>query len=401
MFLMASSENSTRANLTHMKGRWRLFPGKKPLPFILHSLFGLKLSLLLLFVCLTGTIAVVSDEIEWLASAKFRASATDRRVSWQTQYEAARAAFPMYQLTYINAGEEPYLATRILATSPSSELRTIYVDPATGKINGESGFITFRSFMRALHYLLFAPGDWGFFVVASLGFVLLGSAITGLLVYKKFWRGFFRMPRTDRGPRLFWGNLHKLFALWSLWFVLIMALTSIWYFGERILYRVGIDFEGHSAVLNLHEPVSTVVQSPKQRPLDELVLKAEEALAGLDVKRIVLPSDRSEPVYVEGQASAWLVRDRTNSVALNPYTGAVLSVRRAEGVPLLERWVHTADPLHFGDFGGLLGKLIWVLFGLIMCGLAASGVLIYTKRTSKALSKVSHVAVISAKPAVE
>ncbi|MEX0803701.1 MAG: PepSY-associated TM helix domain-containing protein [Candidatus Binatia bacterium] len=334
--------------------------GKKPLAFVLHSLFGLKLSLLVLFVSFTGTIAVVSDEIEWLASAKFRASATDRRASWQTQYEAIRVAFPIYQTTYITAGEEPYLATRILATSPSGETRIVYVDPATGKVNGDSGFITFRSFVRALHYLLFTPDDWGFYMVSGLGFLLLGSMLTGLFVYKKFWRGFFSMPRTDRGPRVFWGNLHKLLALWSLWFVVIMALTSIWYFGERILYRFDIDFEGHSTALNLHELPSVGPLPPARRSLDELVARAQEALPGLDVKRIVLPS-ANEAVYIEGQASAWFVRDRTNSVAINPYTGAVLSVRRAEDMPIIERWVHTADLLHFGDFGGLWFKLVWGL----------------------------------------
>ncbi|MGH7823673.1 MAG: PepSY-associated TM helix domain-containing protein [Candidatus Binatia bacterium] len=381
--------------------RPRRTSGTKPLAFVLHSLLGLKLSLLVLFVCFTGTIAVVSDEIEWMASPKSRASGTDRRVSWETQYDAARAAFPLYRITYISAGEEPYLATRILATSPSGEIRIIYVDPATGKVSGDSGFITFRSFVRALHYLLFTPGDWGFYVITSLGFVLLGSVITGLLVYKKFWRGFFRMPRTDRGSRLFLGNLHKLFALWSVWFVVIIALTSVWYFGERILYRFDIDFEGHHAALNLREWRSPDSQPPKHRRLDELVLAAQQALPGLDVKRIVLPSNPSEPVFIEGQGSAWLVRDRTNSVALNPYTGAVLSVRRAEDMAGLERWVHTADPLHFGDFGGLWFKLVWFLFGLIMCGLALSGALVYSKRASKALLKVSRAGLISAKPAVE
>lgn len=159
------------------------------------------------------------------------------------------------------------------------------------------------------------------------------------------------MPRTDRGPRVFSGNLHKLLALWSLWFVLIMALTSIWYFGERILYRFDIDFEDHSTALNLHELPSVGPLPPARRSLDELVARAQEALPGLDVKRIVLPS-ANEAVYIEGQASAWFVRDRTNSVAINPYTGAVLSVRRAEDMPIIERWVHTADLLHFGDFGG-------------------------------------------------
>ncbi|HWO43521.1 MAG TPA: PepSY-associated TM helix domain-containing protein [Candidatus Eisenbacteria bacterium] len=361
---------------------------RRPLAFTLHSLLGLNVSLLLLFVCLTGTVAVVSDEIEWLASPKFRASSTSTRVGWQAQYEAAQTAYPTYHLTDISAGEEPYMATRIWATSPAGELRIIYVDPASGHVNGESSFVTFRSFMRALHYYLFTPGDWGFFLVTALGFVLLASAATGLLVYKKFWRGFFRVPATGRGSRLFWGNMHKLFALWSLWFVLLMALTSIWYFGERIVYRLGIDLESVKAPVAPKGLAASDSRSDRYLPLDALVARATEALPGLDVKSIYFPATPAAPISINGEASAWLVRDRANSVALDPRTGAVLSIRRAERMSLLERWVHTADPLHFGDFGGLWSKLTWVFFGLLLCGLAASGAAVYVKRTTIALSRI-------------
>jgi uncharacterized iron-regulated membrane protein len=366
-----------------------MITGKKPLSFRLHSLLGLKLSLLVLFVCLTGTIAVVSDEIEWLVSAKFRASATDRRVSWQAQYEAAQAAFPMYRIRYLSAGEEPYLASRISATGPSGESRTIYVDPATGTVNGQSGFITFRSFMRALHYYLFAPGDWGFYLVTSLGFVLMGSVITGFLVYKKFWRGFLSLPRTNRSARLFWGTLHKLVALWSAWFVVIIGVTSVWYFGERILYHLEIPIEGDLQGAARAEFAGS--EPARRKSLDDLVTKAREALPGLIVKSIELPVHAGDPIRIRGQASAWLVRDRTNGVSLDPYTGAVLSILRAQGMPFLERWVHTADPLHFGDFGGLWSKVLWVVFGLVMCALAASGVLVYAKRIQRSLRQLPSV----------
>src|SRR3546814_10964427 len=66
--------------------------------------------------------------------------------------------------------------------------------------------------------------------------------------------------------------------------------------------------------------------------------------------RSVRPGD---PLMFIGQADAWLVRDTANAVALDPYNGEVLEVRRAEELDALERWVHTADPLHFGTFAGL------------------------------------------------
>ncbi|NJS14030.1 MAG: PepSY domain-containing protein [Sphingopyxis sp.] len=53
-----------------------------PLGFWLHSIFGLKLSLFLGFVCLTGTIATVSHEIEWLYKPQLRATAVTGHTDW-------------------------------------------------------------------------------------------------------------------------------------------------------------------------------------------------------------------------------------------------------------------------------------------------------------------------------
>lgn len=359
-------------------------PTHRPLAFLLHSLLGLKLSLFVCFVCATGTIAVVSHELEWVFSPKMRTSHTGTAVSWGAQRAAAQVAYPTYVLTGIEAGEEPYLTTKIHATSPAGERRVIYVDPATARVTGESSWITFSSFMRGLHYYLFTPGDLGFYTVTALGFVLMGSLVTGLILYKKFWRGFFTLPRVDRSKRVWWGGLHKLIGLWSVWFVLIMALTSMWYFVERLLYCVGVEFETPGATISAERLVALGPIPPQPLLLDELVARARREIPELEVKQIWFPDTPEAPLSIRGQAGAWLVRDRTNSVEINPYTGEVVAVLGAEEMGLLERWVHTADPLHFGDFGGLWSKLFWVFFGFLMCVSAASGAVIYAKRTATA-----------------
>lgn len=357
---------------------------RRPLAFLIHSVCGLKLSVFVCFVCATGTIAVVSHELEWVFSPKMRTSRPGMQVSWGTQYAAAKAAYPTYAIRGIRAGEESYLVTKVDATSLAGEMRVIYVDPATGRVTGESSWVTFSAFMRGLHYYLFTPGDWGFYVVTALGFVLLGSVVTGLMIYKRFWRGFFTLPRTDRSARVWWGGLHKLIGLWSVWFVFIIASTSIWYFVERILYHAGVDFETRRTVIKSDSLAALGPEIPHPLPLDELVARALREIPDLKVKQIWFPDRLEEPIFIRGQASAWLVRDRTNSVELDPYTGEVLSVWRAEAMPLMKRWAHTADPLHFGDFGGMWSKLIWVGFGVLMCLSAASGAVVYAKRTAQA-----------------
>jgi uncharacterized iron-regulated membrane protein len=361
----------------------------RPVAYLVHSFLGFQLSLFVTFVCVTGTLAVVSDDLEWLYRPEVRATTGAARVSWQAQYDAAKAAFPDHTIDYANAGEEPYLATRFSATAPSGAMRFIYVDPGSGRVLGEAGWINLPSFLRGLHTYLFVPGDSGFYVVTALGFVLTGSLVSGLLVYKRFWRGLFRAPRLRRNRRVAWGDVHKLASVWSIWFVFVMAGTSVWYFAERALYRAGVDFDRARVTIDAASLDRLGPSAPKPLPLDELVSIATTRLPGLEPRELWFPIEPDESLAVLGQESAMLVRDRANGVDVDPFTGEILAVHQAKGSGALSRWTHTADPLHFGDFGGLVSKLVWTLFGVLLCLTAASGAFVHLHRTTFAARDVA------------
>lgn len=353
--------------------------------FLVHSVLGLNLSLLLLFVSATGTVAVVADEVEWLFWDMARASTSNRSVSWGQQLASVRAAYPDHDVTYAVAGEEPYLTNRFELITPSGELRFAYVDPANGRVKGDAGFVTFQSVLRGLHYYLLLPGNWGFYLVTSLGFVLLISLVTGLMTFPRFWRRSLRRPRADRGSRVFWGELHRVLGVWLGVFVLIIGVTSIWYMGERFVEERGAVLEVDRVPLSAERLDALGPHVPRRLPLDTLLVRAREALPELVVSHIWFPENAEMPLFVRGQATAALVRERGNGVQLDPYSGEVLTVHRAEALRPLHRWVQTADPLHFGDFGGLWSKLVWFILGALLCLLMAAGAVVYIRRTSAAM----------------
>lgn len=360
---------------------WRRAKGRRPWPFFLHHLFGLQLSLFLGFVCLTGSVATVSHEIEWLLWPEMRADADGPAVSWGTQWDAARAAQPQWALKGIGRGgsnEESYLATVVQAHDAADAEARIYVDPASGRVQGEASGASFHAFMRGLHYYLFVPSSLVFYAVTSLGVVMLGSLVTGLLVYRKFWRGFLRWPRWRAPPRVVWGDLHRLAGLWSTWFVAVIAVTSVWY----LLEQAGLDWQRPTPTLTgALAPAERI--APDGAAIDRWVAAARRELPGLRITAIYLPFSAGSPVTVQGQRAAWLVRERTNAVFIDPRDDRVLGVRDAQAIGAAERWVHTADPLHFGNFGGLGVKLLWAAFGLLLCTLALSGAVVYAKRSVK------------------
>ncbi|WP_206520288.1 PepSY-associated TM helix domain-containing protein [Altererythrobacter sp. BO-6] len=349
--------------------------------FWLHNIFGLKLSLFLGFVCLTGTIATVAHEIEWLYKPEVRATAHEVGTEdWGAMWEAAQRAYPDATLSSIGTfdrSDSSYFAKSVSAQDAAGEGFTIYVDPGTNTVTGHEYGRSLQDFMRAIHYYLFIPRDVGFYLVSSLAFVLLGSLVTGLIIYKKFWRGFFKMPRVDRNLRTLLGDLHRLFGLWSAWFAAVIALTSIYYFFEWS----GLDWNSPTPQVEVSHSITTASAAQ----VDRWSAIAREAKPGIAITAIYLPYTETDPVIVQGHWQAALVRERADAVFIDPATSAIVGQRTAHEMGIGERIVHTVDPLHFGTFGGLVTKIIWAVFGLLLTILAVTGACIYAKRTRLAI----------------
>lgn len=352
---------------------------RRPLAFLLHSLFGLKLSLFLGFVCLTGTIATVSHEIEWLAQPEVRGASDGRTDNYAGMWALVQERYPdayIQSLGTFDRADSSYFARQADLTLPNGTERRVYIDPSRMTVTGEGSGHSFHAIMRGLHYYLLLPTEWPFYLVSGLGFVMILSLVTGLITYKKFWRGFFRLPRWDRSTRTWSGDLHRLLGLWSLWFVGVIGLTSIWYFVERA--APSMESEPPLARARAYLP------APEAERVGRWVAAARARFPGISITFVQMPYGEDDPVVVQGQWRAWLVRERTNAIFIDPADDRVIGTRDAGSMSAVERWVHTADPLHFGNFGGLTSKLIWVLFGLMLTGLCVTGVIIFSKRTAHA-----------------
>ncbi|WP_312931854.1 PepSY domain-containing protein [Pseudomonas sp.] len=364
---------------------------KSRLWFLVHSWLALPIWFFVLIVCFTGMLAVVSQEIVWLANPDVRASkptADAQRLSFQQVLDAVKRAEPDTAVDSIRQPDGSHFALNLGVTRPDGSRATLYVNPYTGVIQGKSPDFNFEAFTRALHGWWLVPFtngySWGWYLVSLLGLPMLASLVTGLVVYKKFWRGFFKPVRTGHGSRIFWGDVHRLAGVWSIWFIAVISITGTWFLIQAIL--------GDNHITTSSEPIVPVIarEQVPQMPdgsaaprisLDEAARIAEASISGLDISFISLPATAYSHFEMGGRGWYPLM---FQSASVNPYTRVVDSQFLLADRSALEFVIESMRPLHTGEFGGLAIKLVWFFFGLVLTLMVLSGLLIWTKRTAQA-----------------
>jgi len=340
------------------------------------------------FLLVTGTIAVFSYEIDWLLNPEMHADEwiAHDQVSWGAAYDSARSEFPRATISGITRQQDPWFALQVSGRTRWNESIRIWLEPVNGFYIGTTSWYNVQRFFRQIHRHLMLPNNIGIPIVTVMGFPLLISLIAGFVVYKKFWRGFFRWPRFKRKTRIWMGDLHRLAGLWTSWFVALIALTSVFYFVEELGGRAppfpspDLEVIGRENVL----PPSFNGDS-----LDQAVFNAREAMPGLEIRNILFPGSTRGMILIRGDHTAALVRPRANTVYIDPTSLDAIGKYQGEDLDPYTRISEASDPLHFGYFGGFITKIVWFILGAIMSGLAITGVVIYTKRLRKVIDEES------------
>lgn len=359
---------------------------KKRKLFDLHSWVGFQLMLIMGIVLLTGTVAVISHEIDWLIQDDMRVVPDGNQVSWGEMESAILQATPGDTLTSFGKGENDYFAWQARLSRPDGTYYYLHINQWTGEITGSTPSLTVQRFFRDLHRYLFMPAVVGLPIVGSMAIALLISLYTGLKTAGRLRTVAFRI-RTNKGLRITIGDAHRAVGVWSLWFIALIAVTGLWYLTE---------FGGKVAGKSFEPPRPGPTQEQLDQrgealaiiPADTIIANVTQALSDWEPTRILYPLTPDQSVIVFGQGSDWLVRPRANRVSLDPATGDVVQIVRSESSGWLAYVNDLADPLHFGSFGGLLTKAIWFLFGVGLTGLTFTGVwLTYRRLNQYDLSK--------------
>lgn len=344
-----------------------------------HSWVGLKLSILISFIFITGTLAVFSHELDWLSnSAKRVTPETVTELNWSAIYLAAQQQYPDNKYQNLAAPRDPWFSAELVYFVNDNERRRAFFHPTTGQFLGEGRWYNWQRFFRMAHRHLMLPTIIGVSIVGMLAVFLLISFISSFYIYPKWWQGFFRWPRRQN-RKVFWGDMHRLIGVWSLWFIFIIAVTGIWYLAEKWGANAVYPSKGKA----ITEQALSTATKPSVAVFNRALSEAKMQYPELELENIRFATKAGQGLVFTGQAQAVLVRPRANLISFDPVSGDVLTINKATELSFHGRVSEAADPLHFGTFAGMTSKIIYFVFGCLLSALSLTGIYIFAMRITR------------------
>ena len=367
--------------------------------FQLHGWFSLPVWIVFCFVCLTGTVSVISHELTWLTNSSARAM-NPENLPEKSMPELIKIVEQAYPTAKVSTGMnfEPYLVNAIIFTDSDKPFAIAYVNQYTGEIQEINQGITFINFMRSLHGWLLFP--WqnsysvGYYLVCAMAIVMLGALITGLIVYKGFLKAFTQPKlRVNQGKKTFLSDLHRLAGVWSLWFLLLMSLTGLWYLVQAVLWQNDVEIDPHAPIIaETVIPQSNGYLPTQAYTLSDALVIAKKQFPDFRATYITPPEHNRDTYKLYGEGDYIFYDQYSYGVMVNPWTGNVEGTRTPDEMNTLQTLSHIANPLHYGTIGGIWTKIIWFVFGILLTGMSITGFLMWGERTFKAGRKQSLVA---------
>lgn len=369
--------------------------GNTPAKFLgLHRWLGRVLMLYLFMVFLSGTLLVFGDELESLMSPQMqRQTSTDReasRVSAGALLDAAQTAYPQAHPLILRPPKSDWFAASVEMRQKGQEF-IVWIDPVTAAVQGQTSTLGPKELLRRLHVSLLVQGRLALMVTSSVSLLLLAQLAFGLASYRRFWRGYTRLPAMHQQGRSLWAGWHRWTGLWSLPMLSVICLTGVFYFIETLGFAPYWPKPVAAA-----ERTAVLPESFDGTNLDAAVAVALAGLPGLAIQEIYFPLTTTDGISLRGDLDAVLVRPRANAVTVDPVTLTPLGNVRGEDLSLARRLTEAVDPLHFGTWGGLTTRIIWLCSGVLTVLLAISALKVTSWRLATRPERPSHFGALRA-----
>ncbi|MBR1175467.1 PepSY domain-containing protein [Bradyrhizobium sp. KB893862 SZCCT0404] len=373
--------------------------GRKPALrrwLFVHKWSSLICTLFLLLICITGLPLVLREEINGLLDDALPYAQVPKgtpNVDLDRVVEAARKLYPGETIVSVFVDDdEPkimvYMASSWEAFSANRKaLHSIRFDAHTGDVLkqtkpfGEDG-LTFLQLMLTLHRDLFMglPGE---LFLGAMALLFCAAIVSGIAVYGPFMRKLdFGTVRAARSRRLKWLDLHNLLGVVTLGWALVVGATGVINELSTPLFALWQQTDVRAMLAPMRgKPVPQVSEIASTQAAYDTV---KAAFPDMITTSIAFPgSPFGSPfhyvVWTKGKEP--LTSRLFSPVLVDGRSGALVS---AVTMPWYLRALELSRPLHFGDYGGMPLKIIWVLLDLVTIVVLGSGLYLWLVRSRAA-----------------
>ncbi|AFY33149.1 PepSY domain-containing protein [Calothrix sp. PCC 7507] len=336
----------------------------------LHGFVGILGGLLLVVMGLTGSAIVFHQEIDrTLNPHLMQVVPQGERVAIATFFSSAQAAIPNARLESIQFPQTPDATYHLGFKSGKQTWQEMFIHPYTGKILGirQSGR-TLISILYAIHHD-FSAGTVGLYLVGISGLILILQAITGLIL----WTGWRKLAT---GFRIRWGaptqllnfDLHNVGGAIANLFLLMIGLTGV----VIVIAHIVLDPHHEAQIFPPFQPAIAI---------NELLQTADNSIPDGTTTSVSFPD--AQKMVVMKKLPQDHPRLYFSSVTVDGATGNVLQVNKVVEKPLMWKFLTPIVDLHFGSFGGLPTRILYVFIGFMPLMLLITGVIMWKRRRLK------------------
>ncbi|MGY5355913.1 PepSY-associated TM helix domain-containing protein [Wenyingzhuangia sp. IMCC45467] len=352
----------------------------------LHLWPSLVSGIIIVFVCITGTMIVYTDEImELSAGDALYVKPQENKISHENIFKKLLEVNPNYKLSEIVFYKNPNRSIRLRVFDlKTHDLMMIYMDPYTGNILKEDHTIYFFYITAHLHAQLLA-GKIGGWIVIIATIVFFIGCVTGLILWwPKKWtkttkQASFKIKWTAKFKRLNY-DLHNVLGFYSLPICIILSLTGLLIFFHPLMdLTVKVSGGGASGIQD-HLPKADSTK----------VSKNMIALADYTFKQQPNTKELNIWVYKLDQLGAYAFNtgkpglksvENLKTTVYDRYSGKEISFTKEQVTH--EKVENYVWQLHMGQWWGQIGKIITFVVGIIATSLSITGFIIWLGRRKK------------------
>lgn len=332
---------------------------------MIHRWSSLACTLFLLVLCVTGLPLIFHDEVDAISGRLVRAASQPDAAPAPLDLVAAHAARALsapVQVFYWK-DEEPGVVHAVIGTGQDLPLDMHSAQPLPPP--AAQGFDVMGAVLM-LHSRLFM-GLAGYALLGCTGLLTVLAIVSGVVLYGPFTHNLpFGEIRKGRSRRIQWLDLHNLTGIATAMWLSVVALTGVVNAMEEPLFALW-----HAAL----PPVAA--RSGPAIPIQQAYDYARAAAPGMVPNSIILPTS---PLGRPGSIIVWV----HGATPLTARLFRPLFVDAASGkavpaptFPWYLTALNLARPLHFGDYGGMVMKVLWALLDLVAIAVLISGLALW------------------------